>query len=77
VNSRTRDEALKKKSVRERTVIRELNPEDEYLASMNGLGRQETIRMKCFGGVSRIKGECMDRIGGDYPPFEDLLARED
>jgi hypothetical protein len=24
----------------------------------------------------RNKGECMDRIGGDSSPFEDLLARE-
>ena len=60
---------MKKKLKLERTGIRELNPEDEYLASMNGLGRQETIRMKCFGELWRIKGECMDRIGGDYPPF--------
>jgi hypothetical protein len=65
----------KKKAVR-RAGIRELNPEDEYLASMNGLGQQETIRMKCFGGVSRIKGECMDRIGGDFPPSEDLQGSD-
>ena len=24
----------------------------------------------------RIKGECMDRIGGDYPSLDDLMTRD-
>jgi hypothetical protein len=35
--------------VLERTGIRELNPEDEYLGVDESRGQRETIRMKCFG----------------------------
>jgi hypothetical protein len=40
-------------------------------------GRQdENDSGKMLWQVWRIKGECMDRIGGDYPLFKDLLARK-
>jgi hypothetical protein len=60
----------------ERTGIRELNPEDEYLASVRAEVDERRFGRNASASDFGIKGECMDRIGGDSPVFEDLLARE-